>query len=246
MVSETKLLVAFAPIATLDGAVKACRAAELDSQVVVNVARSAHDLCRDHLPRALFRAPTLGEIGVLLECPLHSGSQDVAVEVFARIRSAAAQPGRRQLAGYLVEQHVVRDHETRLPSGVPAPGLKMLSLGLHNPSISLEEAVDHWRNVHPPLALRHHVGMTRYAQDLVVARLGSARPEVEMLAELSFPSVPAFTEGFVDSDEGRKIIANDAARFTGGGDTHFFTETVIDLGKPREGQLPGDGDATRG
>src|SRR5688500_7389278 len=35
-------------------------------------------------------------------------------------------------------------------------------------SISAEEFVDHWRGVHGPLACRHHVGMNRYVQHVVV------------------------------------------------------------------------------
>jgi len=77
------------------------------------------------------------------------------------------------------------------------------------------------------LALCHHVGMSRYVQNLVVERLGAAFDEVEFIAELYFPTVLDFVNDFYDSLEGRRIIAADAKLFAGGGDTHFCMEAPV-------------------
>lgn len=78
--------------------------------------------------------------------------------------------------------------------------------------LSIGEFRAHWHDVHAPLALRHHIGMSRYVQHVVVE---AADESVDGIAELHFPSVRDLSDRFYDSDEGVRAIATDVARFTG-------------------------------
>jgi uncharacterized protein (TIGR02118 family) len=136
---------------------------------------------------------------------------------FARLSDTA--PGRIGLAGYVVRDHVVLEPDQPLLGA-----LTMYAIGRRNPDLSFEQAAAYWRDVHAPLAVRHHIGMARYVQNLVVGRLGAAVPDVDLIAELSFARTEDFLERFYDSADGRRTIAADAANFAGGGDTHFCFE----------------------
>jgi uncharacterized protein (TIGR02118 family) len=103
----------------------------------------------------------------------------------------------------------------------------MVAIGGRRPDLTVDEFERHWREVHGPLALTHHIGLSRYVQNLVLERLGPAHPAVDSFAELHFRTVDDFVHRLYDSPEGRRIIADDARNFGGGGDTHFFTETLI-------------------
>ena len=69
----------------------------------------------------------------------------------------------------------------------------------------------HWRNVHAPLACRHHVGMSRYVQHVVI---DGSDESVDAIAELHFLSTAEFSDRFYDSDAGARAIAQDVARFS--------------------------------
>ena len=79
-------------------------------------------------------------------------------------------------------------------------------------SLGREAALAHWRDVHAPLALQHHVGLCRYVQHVVV---DGTDPRVAAIAELHFASLDDLSQRFYDSDEGRRAIAADVASFAG-------------------------------
>jgi uncharacterized protein (TIGR02118 family) len=86
-------------------------------------------------------------------------------------------------------------------------------------SLGRDEVIAHWRDVHAPLALRHHVGMSRYVQHVVV---DGSDDRVDAIAELHFASADDLADRFYDSDDGRRAIAADVVSFAG-----RYAETFI-------------------
>jgi uncharacterized protein (TIGR02118 family) len=81
------------------------------------------------------------------------------------------------------------------------------------PGLTREEFARHWMEVHAPLARRHHPGICRYVQNVVVETLTPGAPEVDGIAELGFATLDDFRERMYDSPEGREIIAADVRTF---------------------------------
>ena len=183
--------------------------------IVTHVPTSTEEWPRDHLPRTLFAPPQFGNASAILEC----WTSTDAGAAFSALSESTAAADLGPLAGYVVEEHLVLDGRDSGPDA-----LKMISIGRRNPQLSSAAAALHWRHVHAPLAVRHHVGMSRYVQNIVMQRLGAASRDVDFIAELSFDSTADFVDRFYDSPEGRRIIAADAIKFAGGGDTHFCVE----------------------
>jgi uncharacterized protein (TIGR02118 family) len=202
-------------------------AAELPAgPLVVGSGRSADDIRpREALPRALFLPHQMGAVAELVEYWPPPGV--TARDAFDRVAAVAVAAGASVVAGYVMRETVVKDYQQTWPDGEPSSGVKMVSIGRRRPELTVEQFETHWREVHGPLALTHHVGMWRYVQNLVVERLGQARDDVDSMAELHFRTVDDLVHRLYDSPEGRKIIAADVMRFGGGGDTHFFEETIL-------------------
>ncbi|MGQ0804194.1 MAG: EthD domain-containing protein [Actinomycetota bacterium] len=76
-----------------------------------------------------------------------------------------------------------------------------------------EDFAFHWTQVHAPLARRHHPGICRYVQNVVVHKLTPGGPDVDGIAELGFASLDDFRERMYDSPEGQEIIAADVREF---------------------------------
>lgn len=208
-----------------DVAAAAARAAvEAGDVAVVVLPRATDDLRpRDHLPRTIFETPKLGDFAAILECrPTVEASQ-----AFSRLCKCAAAAGLECLAGYVVDETIVLDGPRYGGDPKSNHSVKMVSIGRWGTQVVAAEAALHWRNIHGPLALRHHVGMSRYVQNVVVDRLWSASKEVELIAELWFANTADFIERPYDSPEGRRTIAADAKSFSGGGDTHFCVEMAV-------------------
>lgn len=72
---------------------------------------------------------------------------------------------------------------------------------------------DYWRDVHAPLAKRHHPNVIRYVQNVVVNPLTPDTPDLDGIAELSFLSVDDMHARQYDSDIGREVIGADVRRF---------------------------------
>jgi hypothetical protein len=59
----------------------------------------------------------------------------------------------------------------------------------------------------------HHPALWRYVQNVVVEPITPDAPEIDGIAELRFRSVADLRERFYDSDDGRRIVAADVAKF---------------------------------
>jgi uncharacterized protein (TIGR02118 family) len=79
------------------------------------------------------------------------------------------------------------------------------------------EALDaHWRDVHGPLALQHHVGMCEYRQLVVLERLSPDAPAFDGLSLLGFPDEDALARRMFDSEEGARALGRDVRCFLDG------------------------------
>jgi uncharacterized protein (TIGR02118 family) len=92
-------------------------------------------------------------------------------------------------------------------------GVTRLSFLRAAPGLTRAQFGDHWRDVHTPLARRHHPNIVRYTQNIVLARLTPETPPVDGIAELTFLSVTDMHARRYDSEEGRRIVGEDVRRF---------------------------------
>lgn len=136
---------------------------------------------------------------------------------------------------YLVREIVQKRRERTWPLGQRSPGVKGIYPVTRLPDASREEFVRHWREVHAPLALRHHVGMSQYVQNVVLEPLTPDAPAYDGISELHFPTARDMRERFIDSPEGASRIAADVSRFVETSLRLDASEYVLRAGK--------DGDA---
>lgn len=98
------------------------------------------------------------------------------------------------------------------PDGIdPAGAVIQINAMVTNPSLSPVDADTHWRDVHAPLALRHHVGMSQYTQLSVVHPIEG--PPYGGFALCEFDSIDDLRERFFDGPDGERIILADIAKF---------------------------------
>jgi uncharacterized protein (TIGR02118 family) len=113
---------------------------------------------------------------------------------------------------YQVAENVRKEGPKRMP-GQRTPGVKQLYLTLRAPGQSHADFVRHWRDVHGPLALRRHVGMSKYVQNVVARKFGAGAPEIDGIPELHFASLDDACNRRYDSAEGKAAIAADRPNF---------------------------------
>jgi hypothetical protein len=75
-------------------------------------------------------------------------------------------------------------------------------------SLTRVEFARHWSERHAPLAARHHPTLLRYVQNIVLSD-----GDVDGVAELGFADVDDLRSRVYDSDEGKRMIREDALRF---------------------------------
>jgi uncharacterized protein (TIGR02118 family) len=192
---------------------------EASSKFVVVVATDevAHDFS-DRLARMAAGTPGTVVAHVAVEPPPASSAAAV-VEV-----SDAQCPDRAVWSSALgVDPEVLECYRVREVLRFVRPGTEQRDGGVsficrvfRSPGLDSAQFERHWTEVHRPLAIRHHVGMTRYVQNVVDERCfpldGS---EVAGIAELRFASLEAFASSMYDSEKGERIIGEDVAKFVG-------------------------------
>ena len=110
------------------------------------------------------------------------------------------RPARR----WVVEERVQWDTDD---GAVPA--VTQLSFVRRLPPLSRDAFAAHWSERHAPLARVHHPGIGRYVQHVVL----DGDDETDGIAELGFPTRRDLEERMYDSDEGKRAIREDVARF---------------------------------
>jgi uncharacterized protein (TIGR02118 family) len=99
------------------------------------------------------------------------------------------------------------------PDGEYAPGVKMVSFMQRAEGLTHEQFARHWTENHTPLAMRHHVGLWNYTQNVVRRAYAPGGAAIDGVAELHFRTRTDLEERFFDSDEGRAVILADVRRF---------------------------------
>jgi uncharacterized protein (TIGR02118 family) len=99
------------------------------------------------------------------------------------------------------------------PDGTPSPGVKMVALVERAPELSHEQFVRHWTERHTPLALRHHVGLWAYRQNVVRRAFTPGGRTIDGIGELHFRTRHDFETRMYDSPEGMQTIRDDVKEF---------------------------------
>jgi uncharacterized protein (TIGR02118 family) len=103
-------------------------------------------------------------------------------------------------------------HQRRFwPPDTVSPGVTAAFTMVRRPGITHEQADEHWREIHAPLALRHHPGMWHYHQVSVDRVLDG--PSYDGFALCAFASEQELSERFFGASEDREIITADVAEF---------------------------------
>lgn len=113
---------------------------------------------------------------------------------------------------YAVTVRRMRHQRRFWPPDTVTPGVTAAYAMVRRPDLDHHTADTHWRDVHAPLALRHHPGMWHYHQISINDVL--AGPAFDGLALCAFASAQEMSERFFGDDEDRAIISADVARFS--------------------------------
>lgn len=114
---------------------------------------------------------------------------------------------------YLVEERVQIEWSRDWPDRTPTPGVEQISFVRRIPDLTRARFAAHWSERHARLVPRHHPGVARYVQNVVVEPLTEGAPEIDGIAQLYFRTALDMRERFYDSEEGRRIVGEDVARF---------------------------------
>jgi uncharacterized protein (TIGR02118 family) len=109
---------------------------------------------------------------------------------------------------YRTEVHVVWEHPRRR-----SPDISRTVLLQRHPDIDHAEFVQRWTVGHAELARRHHPGIVRYVQRVVVDVLSDDTPPADGIASLAYHDMADFELRQYDSPEGEAIIQADVAEF---------------------------------
>ena len=112
---------------------------------------------------------------------------------------------------YEVEVRRMRHQRRTWPAASPSPGVTAAFVMVRRPGLTHEQADAHWRDVHAPLALRHHPGMWHYHQISITDVL--AGPPYDGIALCAFASEQEMSERFFGGPEDRAIISADVETF---------------------------------
>jgi hypothetical protein len=129
---------------------------------------------------------------------------------------AALQDIRTELSRWADVQHVYRVSDTVILDKEPIrpqslPGFKLLRELLFYQDLSDSAAKRCWAH-HAKLALKVHVGMTRYVQHWVEERL-TPGPSTRGISELYFPTRDDLVQRYYESSRGRDEVVHDTAHF---------------------------------
>lgn len=82
---------------------------------------------------------------------------------------------------------------------------------IHHPEKTHQQADAHWRDVHAPLALEHHIHMSHYVQLSVVHHLRG--PAIDGFALCGFSNLPDLKDRFFTTPESVGVIRDDIENF---------------------------------
>lgn len=203
------------------------------------------DFCREFLAgaRARSKAPAVGRFIVNLvdvpaeEAGLRPGgepSYDVVTEEWfenAADMGSGDVSNNGLIAGtadaYEVTELTKKEYDRGWPDGERSPGIKSIYIARRHKDMTQAEYARYWSDQHGPLALRIHIGMWRYTQNVVVSAKSPGAPHFDGFALLHFRTSEDLRERFYLDDAGRNAIAEDVARFTSGGRVLHTSEYIL-------------------
>jgi hypothetical protein len=110
---------------------------------------------------------------------------------------------------YRVAERVLFDHPAS-PGGWRRFGTHVRRSG-----IGRDTFIQDWTIGHAALVRRHHPGVAKYTQDVVLSAAPGA-PVLDGIYEADFPTRESYVERLYDSPEGERLIEADNARFVEG------------------------------
>jgi hypothetical protein len=156
-----------------------------------------------HVPNSAVRS--IAPRGLAPASRFAAAVETEGVRVVDVARVLARTPFIEGCLAYRVEERVIREGGASLITLV-AP--------VHRARDTTPPAFDrHWRDVHAPLALRHHTGMCEYRQLVVVESLTDGAPDYDGIGLLGFPSRGWLEHGLAPSREARAALDEDLRRF---------------------------------
>ncbi|MBO0732550.1 MAG: EthD domain-containing protein, partial [Acidimicrobiaceae bacterium] len=95
-------------------------------------------------------------------------------------------------------------------------GVSFISFVQRAATMDHEQFEQHWTERHRPLAIEHHQGMLLYVQNVVREQIaGPDGAALDGIAELVFATGSDVDAGLFPTEESRRIIGEDVARFIG-------------------------------
>ena len=128
---------------------------------------------------------------------------------------------------YEVTEVTKKEYDRDWPDGERSPGIKSIYIARRHKDMTQEEYARYWSDQHGPLALRIHIGMWRYTQNVVVSAKSAGAPHFDGFALLHFRTGEDLRERFYINDAGRAAIAEDVAKFTSGGRVLHTSEYIL-------------------
>jgi hypothetical protein len=131
----------------------------------------------------------------------------------AEVRPVGAHTSTRLVGSRLESAEIYRVAE-RVLFDRPAPTRGWRRFGTHvrRSGTGRETFIQDWTIGHAALVRRHHPGVTRYAQDVVLSA-APGTPGLDGIYEADFPTRGSYLERLYDSPEGERLIEADNARF---------------------------------
>jgi len=112
---------------------------------------------------------------------------------------------------YQVQDRPMRHQRRFWPPGSASPGVTAAFGMVRRPDLTHAQSDAHWRDVHAPLALRHHPGMWHYHQISIDEVLGGRA--YDGIALCAFASEQELTERFFGGPDDQDVIRADVAKF---------------------------------
>jgi len=112
---------------------------------------------------------------------------------------------------YRVHVRPMRHQRRFWARGDATPGVTAVFGMLRRPDLTHEQSDAHWRDVHAPLALRHHPGMWHYHQVSIIEVLDGRF--YDGVALCAFASDQELSERFFGGPDDQQVIRDDVATF---------------------------------
>jgi hypothetical protein len=128
---------------------------------------------------------------------------------------------------YRVTEIIEKDR-TAPKAGERTSGLKTVIPLFWKPELPDDDGRNGWQ-VHGTIALRTHVGMSKYVRNLVEEVLTEGAPAYQGIGELHFASADDMRYGMFPSPHALEVIAFDTARWLGPVAQHNCSEWVLKL-----------------